>query len=137
MPKKSGYSQLHEPLNEQPLEVLTHGGKPYKTPRGMPSKVKVHGQHFQVFYHSNIYTMNFQRLRGIVMYAQRLIIIDPKQTLHMMRETLYHEMAHVYLHTWQMKSKSLRKLTGPQVEDLCDLFAEAHYDARLNNRGPA
>jgi len=133
MPKKPGFSQLHEPLNDQPLEVMTRGGKPRKAPKGMPARVKILGQHFQVFYHSQIYTMTRVRLRGIVIFAQRLIIIDPTQSLHMMRETLFHEMAHVYLYKWQSKSTCLNKLSHQQVEELCDLFAESYYDSRLNN----
>lgn len=133
---KNGFTLLHEPLNDQPLELLTRGGKACKTPQGMPTKVKILGMHFNVAYHTNIYTLNKIRLRGIVIFAQRLICIDPKQSLHQMRETLYHEMAHVYLNNWQTKSKCLRKLSGMQVEELCDLFAEAHYDSCLNNPKP-
>jgi hypothetical protein len=133
MAKKPGFVQLHEPQNDQPLELLTRGGQPFKTPRSMPGKVKILGQHFKVAYHSQIYTLEHQRLRGIVIFAQRLIVIDPKQSIHQMRETLFHEMAHVYLYAWQEKSKVLSKLTNAQVEEVCDLFAEAHYDARLNN----
>lgn len=130
---KNGFTQLHEPLNDQPLELLTRRGKAHSAPKGMPNKVKIQGKHFTVAYHSQIYTVEKIRLRGIVIYAQRLIVIDPSQTLPMMLETLYHEMAHVYLMAWQDKSKALRKLSPLQVEEVCDLFAEAHYDARLNN----
>lgn len=130
---KNGFTQLHEPRNNQPLEVLTRGGKTFNPPKGMPRKVKIQGKHFDIGYHSQIYTVEKIRLRGIVMYNHRLIVIDPTQTLTMMRETLYHEMAHVYLNDWQDKSKPLRKLSSVQVEELCDLFAEAHYDACLNN----
>lgn len=135
--QKQGFTQLYEPVNHQPLEVLTRGGKPYKTPKGMLRKVKIQGKHFVVAYHSQIYTVTKIRLRGIVMYNQRLIVIDPTQTLPMMLETLYHEMAHVYLNDWQEKSKPLHKLSPVQVEEICDLFAAAHYDACQNNPGPS
>lgn len=130
---KNGFTQLHEPINGQALALLTHAGKPWKTPNGMPRSVRVKGKTFRVMYHSKIYGDIKTRLRGIVFYNHQLIVIDPTQPLPLMKETLYHEMAHVYLHDWQEKSKPLRKLSPVQVEEFCDLFAEAHSDARLNN----
>jgi len=133
--RKSGFVVLRERLNNNPLEVYTYGGRDYATPNGMPSLVKVLGQHFEVRYHSCIYAApkSSERLRGIVMYGQRLIVIDPRQSIHSLRETLYHEMAHVYLHYWQTKSPALAKLSPLQVEEVCDMFSEGYYDALLNN----
>lgn len=130
---KRGYKQLYESFNKQPLEIMTKGGRQYECPNGMPVSVIVKGKHVPITYHSRIYSLQGVALRGMVMYSQRIIVIDPTMSLHMMRETLYHEMAHMYLHDWQEKSKHLRKLTPAQVEDICDMFSEGHYDAICNN----
>jgi hypothetical protein len=131
---KLGYVALREKTNNNPIEVWTYGGREYPTPNGMPSKVTIMGQPFEVRYHSHIYAerKTSQRLRGIVLYSFRLIVLDPKQSIHMMRETLYHEMGHIYLKVWQTKATQLDKLSPMQVEEICDMFAEAHYDALLN-----
>ncbi len=132
---KAGYVSLRDKTNNTPIDIYTYGGKEYPTPNSMPSSVCIYGQHFEVRYHSHIYNepKKSQRLRGVVLYNFRLIIIDPRQSLHDMRETVYHEVAHVYLKVWQTKSAALSKLTPAQVEEVCDMFAEGHYDAKLNN----
>lgn len=133
--RKTGYVELREKCNSEPVGVFTYGGKDFPTPNGMPGEVTVLGQKFDVRYHSCIYAARnkTQRLRGVVVYPYRLIVLDPKQSIHLMRETLYHEMAHVYLKAWQARSQSLSNLTPLQVEEVCDMFAEGHYDAILNN----
>jgi hypothetical protein len=132
--KKPKFTQLREVNNGQLLQLLTRGGRETATPNGMPSTVKILGMEYQVKYHSKIYNSNKQLLRGIVIFQQRLIFLDPCQTLHMMRETLYHEMAHVYYSTWCARSPHLHKLTGAQIEDLCDWFADSTYDLVSNNK---
>jgi hypothetical protein len=131
--KKPKFTQLKEPLNNMPLNVLTRGGREYTTPNGMPSKVKVLGMDYAITYHSKIYSTEKQMLRGIVMFQQRRIYLDPNQTIHILRETLYHEMAHIYYSTWCVRSPHLHKLTGAQIEDLCDWFADSTYDLTSNN----
>lgn len=132
---KRGYKQLTEKLNGHPIPVFTHGGREYSSPSGMPNSVSILGQRFEVCYHSHIYAepKAAQRLRGIVLYNFRLIYIDPKQTIHMLKETLYHEIGHVYLKVWQTKSEALAKLSPQAVEEICDMFAEAYYDCSSNN----
>ena len=132
---KRGYVQLTDKLNGIPLSVWTHGGREYACPQGMPSVVKIFGQAFEVRYHSHIYAepKAAQRLRGIVLYNFRLIYLDPKQTIHMLKETLYHEIGHVYLKVWQTKAEPLAKLSPQAVEAICDMFAEGYYDSVSNN----
>lgn len=130
--KKPKFTQLKEALNGMPLQILTRGGREFTTPNGMPSKVKILGMEYTVKYHSRIFSAEKQMLRGIVIFQQRLIYLDPNQTIHMLRETLYHEMAHVYYSTWCARSPHLHKLTGAQIEDLCDWFADSTYDLVSN-----
>jgi hypothetical protein len=132
--KKPKFTQLREVTNGQLLQILTRGGRETAIPNGMPSTVKILGMEYQVKYHSKIYSHDKRMLRGIVIFQQRLIFLDPCQTLHMMRETLYHEMAHVYYSTWITRSPHLHKLTGAQIEDLCDMFADSTYDLVSNNK---
>ena len=133
--RKRPFVQLHEKLNGWALPVMTLGGKEYTTPNGMPSSVVVKGQKFEIIYHSNIYESDpkHRRLRGIMIPGFRTIVLDARQTIHALRETLYHEMAHVYLNEWRDGKSVLAKLTPTQVEELCDLFADSYYDSLTNN----
>lgn len=128
---KAHFRKLSEKLNHYTINVYTLGGKELATPNGMPSSVRILGQKYQVYYHTKIYAepISRTRLRGIVVYDERIIVLDPMQTIHDLRETLYHEMAHVYLRNNQSRGSSLIKLSPAQVEEVCDLFAEGHYDA--------
>ncbi len=130
----AGYVSLRESTNNFPIGIYTYGGREYPTPNGMPASVVVLGQHFEVRYHTSIFAAQKkkERLRGVVLFNFRLIVIDPRQSIHDLRETLYHEIAHVYLKAWQSRSVPLSNLTPSQVEEVCDMFAEGHYDANLN-----
>lgn len=130
------YTNLLDPNTDTPIPVYTFGGKEFFPPKGMPTQVKVYGMHFRVLYHSRIYNApkKTQILRGVVLYANRLIILDPLETVHDMRETLYHEIGHVYLKVWQTKSKALSQISYDQMEDFCDCFGEAIYDLSNNNQ---
>lgn len=132
---KRGYRQLTEKLNGHPIPIWTHGGRDYPPPQGMPSRITVYGQRYEIHYHSNIYAepKAAQRLRGMVNYPFRLIFIDPKQTIHMLKETLYHEVGHVYLKVWQTKAEPLAKLSPQAVEAIADMFAEGFCDCTENN----
>jgi hypothetical protein len=132
---RATYTQLRDPVQEALLEVWTHGGKAYPTPPGMPSEVTIYGVKYQIHYHSRIYAEKKKRARllGVVMYARRNIFIEPNVPIHLMREALYHEIAHVYVKVVQSRSEALNKLTYQQVEDLCDMFGEAVLDLVRNN----
>lgn len=132
---KRGYTQLKENLNGLPLPVYTRNGREFSTPQGMPSTITIYGQKYVVKYHSHIYAepKAAQRLRGIVIYSFRMIYIDPRQTIHDLRETLYHEVGHLYLKVWQTKAEPLAKLSPQAVEALCDMFAEGLIDCTENN----
>ncbi len=124
---KSGYVALREKTNNVPIGVFTYGGKEYPTPNGMPATVVIAGARFEVRYHSAIYfePKSNARLLGVVLHNHRLIILEPRQSIHDLRQTLYHEIAHVHLSNYPR----LGKLTATQVEAVCDWFAESHYDA--------
>lgn len=128
-PKRVNYTQIGD------LSLWTHGGVPSNVPTGMPSEIRVYGQKYQVHYHSRIYAAKKrnQRLRGVVMYGPRMIYLDPEQTIHEMREVLYHEVGHIYVKVWQSKSEALSRATYQQVEDFCDLVGEAIPDLVGNN----
>lgn len=128
------YTALADSVTGGDLDVYTKSGVEIAPPFNMPSKVVIQGLHYQVRYHTRIYDKQkkgFRRLHGVVLYSPQVIVLDPEQSIHNLRKTLYHEMAHVYLIHGQI-SGSLRTLNPGQVEEYCDLFAEAHYDALLN-----
>lgn len=143
MPKKTPkrlkfkFRKLREKLNGFEIDIYTTRGHEYPTPNGMPATVKISGAEYEIRYHSHIYATPHAsaRLMGMVMYGLRTIFIDPIWSIHEMRESLYHEIAHVYLHNWQQKKGSLAKLTPEQIEEFCDLFAEGFYDACKANPG--
>lgn len=135
---KVGYTPLVDPYNHRLIQVLTHGGQWQAAPGDMPSEVNVYGQKYKIYYHTRIYNApkKSQRLSGVVIYANRLIILDPDQPLHMLRECLYHEVGHIYLKAWQSKSEPLSKVSYAQMEDICDMFGEAICDLARNNPIP-
>lgn len=135
MAKKPGFVKLFDPENNMPIPVWTLAGKDCPAPAGMPTKVLIYGQHYRVRYHTQIYhePKKGQLLNGVVVYNARLIVIDPAQSASELRETLFHEIGHVYLKAAQVKSETLSKVTYTQVEDICNMFAEATADLVLNN----
>lgn len=137
-PKKPNYSKVWDPSTNIPLEVFTHGGAIYSAPLSMPTEVRIYGQRYRVLYHSKIYAQpkKQERILGMVIYDLRIIFIDPEQSIHNLRETLYHEVGHVYLKVWQSKSEALSKITYRQMEDFCDLIGEAIPDLAGNNPLP-
>lgn len=137
-PKRPGYTKLRNPLDPQPIEVYTRGGSWSAPPSDMPTQINILGQHYKIYYHNRIYAAPkvSQRLLGVVVYSHRMIIIDPDQTIHEMRETLYHEVGHVYLKMKQLCSEPLSKITFAQMEAFCDLFGEAVCDLSRNNQLP-
>jgi hypothetical protein len=114
--------------------LFTINGERWSCPRGMPLSVRVLGQVFQIHYHTKIYEKPVAKtaLRGMVFYNERVILIDPEQSIHNMKQTLFHEMTHVYLRDKQ-RDTCLRDLTREQIEEVCDLLGDAFYDMLLNN----
>lgn len=138
-PKKHfGFDQIYDGLNMAWIPVWTLGGKEVPTPPNMPSEITVLGQKYRVRYRPGIYSApkKSAQLDGIVIFSHRLIMIESGLTLHQMRETLYHEAAHVYLQACQMKDPRLAKITPYEIEGFCDLFGEAVCDLALNNPLP-
>lgn len=127
------FKELRDFDTNTSIHVYTKDGSEKETPKGMPDSLIIYGMHYSIKYHTHIFNSpkKNQRLRGVVIYAHRLILIDPNQSIHDMRETLYHEVSHVYLKA--KCTQSLSKLTDQQTEDLCDLFGEAIYDLVANN----
>jgi hypothetical protein len=108
-------------------------------PNGMPTQVTIFGQKFRVRYRKQIYSAPKKTapVNGMVFFSNRLIVLDAGLTIHDMRETLYHEMCHVYLDAIQKKDGRLVKLSHQQIEGFCDLFGEAIVDLALNNPLPS
>jgi hypothetical protein len=133
--KRAIYTPVRDPYNLTLIKVYTHGGQWRPTPTNMPSHMTILGQKFRVYYHTRIFaeTVQNSRLLGVVLYPNRMIIIDPDQTMDDMKEVLYHEAGHVYIKAWQAKSEPLSKLTYHQVEHFCDLMGEAVCDLARNN----
>lgn len=133
--KSTAYTQLRDPDSGVLIPLYTHGGQYQATPATMPSEAKIFGQRYKIYYHTRIYSekKKAQRLLGVIMYPYRVIFLEPGQPIHMMREALYHEIAHAYVQVWRNKSEALSKLTYQQVEDICDMFGEAVPDLAGNN----
>lgn len=97
----------------------------YPAPAGLPSEVKIRGLTFRIAYMSPIYHEG-EALMGRVDYFERQILIDGTMTAHVMRETLLHEIAHVYMQDSDAPQ-------GPLLEQICDIFASAWCDISDNN----
>lgn len=134
MGKQVSYTQLRDSYNYM-LPVWTHGGQYYPAPTGMPNEVKILGRHFRVLYHSKIYAekKKASRLLGIVIFNHQVIMLEPGQTIHMLRQSLYHEIGHIYLEAAKLRGGALAKLTNLQVEELCDMFGDSVPDLVGNN----
>lgn len=138
-PKKHfGFDQIYDGLNMGWIPVWTRGGREISTPMNMPSDVTINGQKFRVRYRTEIYSApkKTASLDGMVIFPNRLILIDPEHSVHEMRETLYHEMCHIYLNECQKKDIRLIKLNDREIEGICDMFGAAVYDLALNNPLP-
>ena len=136
--KHFGFNQIYDPLNIQWIPVWTLSAESSPAPEGMPSEATIYGQRYRIKYRKQIYSApkKNSRLCGIVIFSNRLIIIDPDQTIHEMRETLYHEICHVYLKARQERDGRLGKITDAEIEGFCDLFGEAVVDLAVNNPLP-
>ena len=133
--KKPAYTQIRDPETGAMLQIYTHGGQYTATPATMPTEVKIYGQKFKIYYHTRIYCEKKKksRLLGVIIFQYRVIYLEAGQPIHMMREALYHEIAHAYVNVWKTKSEALSKLTYQQVEDICDMIGEAVPDLAGNN----
>jgi hypothetical protein len=137
-PKTPPLRQIYDGLNMGWIPVWSRGAE-VSTPPGMPSEVSILGQKYRVRYRSEIHHVDKKRkipVDGIVIFSHRLILIDPTQGVHSMKETLWHEMCHVYFNEAQKKDLRLAKVTDAQIEGICDLFGEAVYDLVANNPLP-
>lgn len=138
-PKKHfGFTQLYDALNLQMVPVWTLSAQECATPNEMPSHISILGQRYRIKYRRLIYSApkKSARLHGIVIFSNRLIVIDPDQGIHRMRETLYHETCHVYFKECQAKDGRLHKVSDQAIEGFCDLFGEAIVDLAVNNTLP-
>lgn len=98
-----------------------------RRPSGFPRHVTIRGERWTVEYPDRPLRLGGDRVLGIAHRNERRIEIAP-QPLHEMRETLLHEIRHVYF--WDAPVKGV----GPKLEeDLCDAFAEAVRDLCQNN----
>ncbi len=117
--------------------ILTRKGVVKPPPRNFPENVKIVGQIWRVRYHSQIYADRGKRKKpsrilGFCNFSHRLIVIDPCVPRFEALDTLYHEMAHVYLRKYPGNKTYWRALQKIE-EDICDIFARAFADATQNN----
>ena len=136
--KHFGFTQIYDHLNLEWIPVWTLSKEASPTPEGMPESVSILGQKYRVRYRKQIYSApkKSAALDGIVIFSDRLIILDPDHSIHEMRQTLYHEMCHVYLCECFKKDLRLYKMRDKMIEGVCDMFGEAVYDLVLNNPLP-
>lgn len=114
------------------LELFTREGREHPRPLYMPPSIIIRGKHFRVISHSKIYAARraCSKLMGCVFYPERLIFICNELSESQMWETLYHEVAHAYLHDTPLNES----LTPVQIEAMCDLFGQSVYDLAQNNK---
>lgn len=137
-PKKHfGFEPIYDHLNLRYAPVWTQG-KQVPTPPDMPDHLTIHGQRYRVQYWTSLFNGPNKKtpLDGVVVFSHRLIMLDSRSTFHHMREVLYHEAAHVYLHEKQQVDGRLAKITDAEIEGFCDLFGEAICDLAPNNPLP-
>ncbi len=103
------------------------------TPPGYPSEVKILGQTYRIIYRTPLVFPDGSGLQGMVTGRDRTILIDPSLPPHMIRETILHEIAHVYLTHSGFESKYEK---AKLVEIFCDMFGSAVDDLTQNNDWP-
>lgn len=133
-PRKPRFQQIYDGLNMSWIPVWTLGQE-VPTPGDMPTSVTVLGQKYRVRYRTEIYNTPRKStpLWGVVVFENRIILIDPRQPMHKLKQTLLHEMCHVYMREIRMKDNRLDKTTNAEEEGFCDLFGEAVSDLVANN----
>jgi hypothetical protein len=136
-PPKQRFQQIYDAFNMAWVDVWTLG-KDCATPGDMPSQVTILGQKYRVRYRTKIYNhpRKSSQLLGVVVFDNRLIIIDPAQTLIKMKHVLLHEVCHAYMHEIRARDPRLQRITDAEEEGICDLFGEAVYDFASNNPIP-
>ncbi len=98
-------------------------------PSELPTEVKIHGQKYRVWYHTDIYSKGSKdaRIAGGTSIQWRTILVDPALPRHMVLDTLYHEMMHVYMRLAKDNGKLLG-LSDELEEQLCAVLAPAILD---------
>jgi hypothetical protein len=136
-PKRRRFQQIYDGLSMGWIEVWSLG-KEFPTPGDMPSSVTILGQKYRVRYRTEIYNhpRKSSQLAGVVIFDNRLIIIDPAQPLFKMKQTLMHEIFHVYVREAKQKDCRLQRITDAEEEGFCDLFGDALLDLTSNNTLP-
>lgn len=99
-------------------------------PPGMPESVKILGQAYRILYRTPLIWPGGQALHGMVSSRDRTILIDPTAPPHLIRQTILHEIAHVYIE----HSGFEEKISKAGLEEIiCDLFGSAVDDYLQNN----
>lgn len=101
-------------------------------PPGFPTSVKIAGQTFAVVYRTPLIWPGGHSLYGMVSGDDRTILIDPMHPRFRIKETLLHEICHVYLRYSNLEEK----ISGKLLEELCDCFGAAICDLTENNDWP-
>lgn len=97
----------------------------YPAPAGFPTSVRIRGRDYSVVYCAPIVDADHQ-YHGLCKHDERTILVDPTEPVHQIRETLLHEIMHVYAHESNMPN-------GELLEKICDSFASAFCDLVDNN----
>jgi len=127
--RKELFRELTDRGTGHRLGIWTYGGREYPVPAGMPSNLVILGKHYDVRYHTHIYMQRrrSEQLLGCVLLHRQVIWVDASRGLHEMRQTLCHEICHVYVQHSPLKLPH-------QVEELvCDVLGSGMYDLAQNN----
>lgn len=135
MPKKkiprSRFLKILDHPTGRALQIYTLRGTEVSCPLGMPDHVIVLGRRFEIRYHTKIFfnPKKKDQLNGCVIFDHRVIFIDPQNSIHAMRQTLLHEVLHIYF-----KNAKVKNLTCDMEEILCDALGWGMYDFMQNNK---
>lgn len=128
--KRSEFRQLKDSVTGELLDVYDLYGREVSAPIGMPRSIQILGRHFEIRYHTKLYSTHSKKipLSGCVLYAQQVIFLDATLPRTVLKETLYHECGHVYL----LSYFGDKAFDGPVEERVCDLLASAMLDREMN-----
>lgn len=107
------------------LGVFTRGGNFHPTPNGLPSEVRVSGDVWKVLFHSRLYLTAKAKapLLGVAIPSERVLIADPQVPDYELRDTVFHEVVHAWLHVGRQQDARLAKLSKEAEEAIAEVIA--------------
>lgn len=117
-------------MAKRDIKTETTSVRDLPTPPGCPDSVRILGQTYRILYRTPLIWPGGTVLHGMVSSRDRTILVDPTAPAHLVRETILHEIAHVYIDHSGFEGKLAK---AKLVEMVCDLFGSAVDDLMQNN----